>query len=297
MAMVVESVSAEESGSSTDTIVIDAPTGVEVGDLLIAVLSAYSVDGSGAGSVDLKSGWTDAVTDELGNDIGQSIQYKVADSSDALAASFSFSKSTSTDLFVGYIIRASGQNTLTPLGTSDWYEEENVNSTAYDATVDAYTPGVDGALVVLNLGGMSTTGAGATRTFSAFGGVTNVSFSSAGYNGGGTDGSGGVTVASVYGVQSTSAEIDGFTATSSQGYQDYCGQIAIFLPPKDATGTNTLVTTDTEIFTHSGTCDGVTGNTLAEATGEAVEQTGRGEAPQQWTEPTKSTDNWTNKNI
>lgn len=95
MAIVVESVA---TGGSP----ITKPTGLAVGDLLVAALSRGPIDGT---SVTVPSGWTSLVS---GTNLGtHGILAKVADSSDVAASTFTFQDSSSNALS-GVLYRISG---------------------------------------------------------------------------------------------------------------------------------------------------------------------------------------------
>jgi len=292
MAIVVESVSAVVSVSAAATVTITKPTGLAVGDLMIATLSAFAGDGSGSGDINLKSVWTAASTTTFLPELANSIQYKIADSADVAASNFAFTKSTSTDNFSGQLIRASGHNTLNPLGFADTYVNDTAESATFAGTLDSYTPGSDGALVVIQVNGVWSTGSTA-RTVSDYttSGVTHTE----GIDTYTSDGSGGAFVASAYGIQTTAAAITTYGATISTSTPDHYGQIAIFIPPVNASGTNTLVTTTSTTSTQSGTNDGIVGNTLATATSEAFTQSGTGTSPTTWTNESKNTSTWANE--
>jgi len=293
--MVVESVSAVATASDTTTVVVTAPTGIIVGDLLVCFLTAYSGTGTGASSISLKSGWSSAGSNEWQTRLIQSIQYRVADSSDAAASTFTFTGDAESPRFSGYMIRTSGQNASVPLGYVDTYSSGTINSASFSATVDAYTPNTDGALVVINYAGFSNSGSGGSATFSGYAGVQNTTLAgtlTASVSGGSTV----IAGSSAYGIQSTDSEITGFTATLSRAIPNHYGQIAVFLPPVNQSGTNTLVETTTTTFTQAGTCDTIGGtNVLTEGTGVTLAQTGKGTSPTQWTNEAKPSTTWTNE--
>jgi len=292
--MVVESVSAVATANDTTTVVVTAPTGIIVGDLLVCFLSSYSGTSSGASSILLKSGWSSAGSNEWQTRLKQSIQYRVADSSDAAASTFTFTRDNDSERFSGYMIRTSGQNASVPLGYVDTYSSGTINSASFSATVDAYTPNTDGALVVINYAGFTNSGSGSFPTFSSYAGIPNttlVGISTSGSSGGSTS----VAGSSVYGIQSTDSEITGFTATLNRALDGHYGQIAVFLPPVNQSGTNTLVETTTTTFTQAGTCDGIGENTLLETDTTMFAQNGKGAAPTQWTNEAKPSTTWVNE--
>jgi len=291
--MVVESVSAVVFVSAVNTITIVKPSGLVVGDLLVASLTAAAADGTGSGTVTTLAGWTLAIATSHSGGYYNNIQYKIADAGDVAASNFTFTKSTSTDQFIGQLYRVSGHNTLDPLGTAQTYEDVGASSTSFEGTMTSYTPGADGAFVLMQVGGEWSAG-GSVRTVSNYDTVTTGITWTEGMDKTANDGGGGYVTASAYGIQSTAAALTEYTATVSLTLNDHYGQIAVFLPPIDASGSNTLVTTSAVDFSQTGKCDGVIDNTLATTTSEAFTQTGTAGKQAVWTNPDKITTNWTN---
>ena len=99
MAIVVESVSPVATAISSN-LTVTKPTGVAVGDLLVAVLFAVEADvGSLAGeSWTLLSGWSNAGSVLNGVTNAVSFQYKLATSGDVSASNFTFNFSDNETL-------------------------------------------------------------------------------------------------------------------------------------------------------------------------------------------------------
>ena len=274
MAIVVETVSAVAAATSSN-LTITKPTGVAVGELLVAVLFAANADlGSIAGdNWAILAGWTEAQGGfiDAGSRGAYSIQYKVATSAEVAASNFTFSFSDSETLR-GYIVRASGNIAVgEPLG----------------AIATPYTPVPDGALVFTQFFTYSTSSMPGVISGYTAPGVTFVEGDQSTYG----DGNPGARQASAYGIQTTAEEIDSFSATGGGN-----GKITIFLPPVNASGSNTLATTTATAFAQAGTCDTIGGtNILAEATGVTLAQTGKGTTPTQWTNEAKPSTTWVNE--
>lgn len=90
-------------GASSTTCVITAPTGITIGDLLIA---SCSFDDGGASSVSL-SGWTVVKKTQIGTYTLATLA-KIADSGDTSAGTFTFTTTGSSASNVGGMIRLSG---------------------------------------------------------------------------------------------------------------------------------------------------------------------------------------------
>lgn len=92
-----------QTGSGTGTLTITKPTGLAVGDVLVA-----SIFGTGGGDVSTPSGWTSIITVDTDYDVSRARCFiKTADSSDVAASNFSFSNSFG-GLCYGFLSRLSG---------------------------------------------------------------------------------------------------------------------------------------------------------------------------------------------
>jgi len=286
MAIVVESVSAFVSGFGTSSDpTITKPTGVQVGDILIAVLQGSDVDlGNVVGmSWDTLSGWTEAIGQAGGRSFN-SIQYRVATAADVSATDYSFSYSGGGDSGTygsGYMMRCSG---VTP----DDLEVLGVGG----STALSYTPPTDGCLSVLTAFGLNNS----IPTNSTITGYTTsgVSYTEKQQTFLG-DGTPGAVQGSAYGVQATAEEITTFGATYSFSPTIQENLIAVFLPPVDATGTNTLAETTAEALAQTGTCDTVGASSFEETDTESFTQSGKATSPQQWTNEAKPSTTWENE--
>jgi hypothetical protein len=88
MAATVQSVSTTAFATSS-SVTITKPTGVSVGDLLIAQISiVLDTD-----TISTLSGWTHVISNQPAGPTKTSIQWKIADSSDAAASNFTFNAS------------------------------------------------------------------------------------------------------------------------------------------------------------------------------------------------------------
>lgn len=92
-----------QSGSGIGTLTITKPTGLAVGNILVA-----SIFGSGGGDVSTPSGWTSLITVNTDYDVSRARCFiKTADASDVAASNFSFSN-TFGGLCYGILSRLSG---------------------------------------------------------------------------------------------------------------------------------------------------------------------------------------------
>lgn len=127
MAVAYESVSTTSWGTVTDgnSLTITKPTGLAVGDTLVAHLSAVRTGAPNADGWATPSGWTLLLnTDSSGNlnsSAGMYVFYKVADSADVAASNFSFVKSgNNSTRVIGSLYRISGASAVTgTIATTD----------------------------------------------------------------------------------------------------------------------------------------------------------------------------------
>jgi len=254
---------------------------------MVAILNSNKSGDPWSGVFNTLSGWTSAVGGN-GAQASHSIQYKVADSGDVSASNFTFT-STGTANNIGVILRVTGQNPSQQLGTTDAELDTAANSNVFSGTISSYTPGADGALIVMAVAGW--TSAASLFSMSSYS-CHGISFTEA-YDTAGS-GADGIVVGAAYGIQSTASALTAYGATYSGTLNDHYANLAVFIPPIDATGSNTLVTTTTTTFSQSGIADTATSNTPVTATGASFTQTGRGESPTIWNNPAKPSTTWTN---
>lgn len=158
MAIVYEthtSATVDNSGS----LVINKPTGLAVGDLMVAGIWGDR-DGGTSAVPDTLSGWTSVRNLNTGSSNGfLSVQTKIADSGDVAASNFTFTATGSTSQMhlCGYIVRVSGY------GNTAGEANATSGSTSSTLTITGFTPSpaVASALYIL-FAGRAFSGAGVT---------------------------------------------------------------------------------------------------------------------------------------
>lgn len=102
------------NNASTNTVNVTKPTGLSVGDLLLALVGGTADSGSPA--IDTPSGWTKSA-DNSNNSVCSAILWKIADSSDAAASNFTFSHSGGGSSFAIYAVlsRITGHSSTAPI--------------------------------------------------------------------------------------------------------------------------------------------------------------------------------------
>ena len=287
MAFVVESTSTNTADNST-TVAITKPSGVTSGELMVAILSVQAI---GVSTIATLSGWTSAVNQTSTRTGGVSIQYKVA--GDSEPANYTFTASAAGE-FSGAIVRLSGNAPSDFLVGTDGYTANSVNSATISDTA-SITPVYDGSFVIMNFVGRGASSDFTTRTIDGYNTTPAITFTEL-YDVS-EPGSNPRQAGAAYGIQTTAAEITQYGAEFSVSRADHLASIAVFHPPTSFTGSNNVTSTTTTTFSPSDVLVDVNGvtNTLTETTSETFAQSGRGEAPQQWSNEAKPSTTWNNE--
>lgn len=130
MAVAIAS-SSTNTAVASSSIVITKPTGLAVGDLMIACIHMYWTGGDR--EVNLASGWTTIAVglrihnggENNGTAMGS--MYKIADSSDVAASDFTFS-TTGTGSLAGCVLRITGMSPSAPINTHNETATDNGGS-------------------------------------------------------------------------------------------------------------------------------------------------------------------------
>lgn len=158
--MAVTVASSNTATGSTNSLVITKPTGLASGDLMVCFLSGNP----NGGVIDTPSGWTSAQSTSS-TFVMQKTIWKVADSTDASATNFTFTR-TANSTFFGCLARITGQDTTTPIATSNSATMGTTNT----ITITTVTPSKSNSLLML--GGVALS-AGSPRSFSGYATANN----------------------------------------------------------------------------------------------------------------------------
>lgn len=141
MAVAVQS-SSSTAWASSATVVITKPTGVVVGDLLIAQIG-YTSDGTF--TITPPAGWTTIQQTNIGVEMAIEVFYKVATSTETAASDFTFTCNNTT-FVAGGMMRIDGQSATTPIWTS---AEGTVTNSAAPSFTNTITPAVANSLILM----------------------------------------------------------------------------------------------------------------------------------------------------
>ena len=152
------SVTAQSTQTQTpangSTVTITKPTGLSVGDLMVAHIGLVATGGTG--SIDLVSGWTNVYVNSVGN-YNTRIMYKVADSSDVATTNFAFTGGGTSPQSGGGLYRITGQSTILLVESSNSHAYNDPTNIDVDAHV---TPSRANSLLLMLSGYLLGTGAG-----------------------------------------------------------------------------------------------------------------------------------------
>ncbi len=216
-----------QSASGTGTLTITKPTGLAVGDTLVA-----SIFGRGGGDVSTPSGWTSLITVDTDYDVARARCFiKIAESSDVAAANFSFSNSFGSLCF-GTLSRLSGSS-FDQIVT---YNRSNssTSSVSYSGLTPAYA---DSLYLIVSA---FTTGGTSSPYFSSYAMVTsNPTWTErTEYDTGGGD---AMSIASANRSATTATGNISLNISGLTGSSDVYSYMLIFLPNVSASSTPATV--------------------------------------------------------
>lgn len=212
-----------QTGSGKGTLTITKPTGLAVGDVLVA-----SIFGTGGGDVSTPSGWTSIITVNTDYDVARARCFiKTADSSDVAASNFAFSNSFGTRCF-GFLSRLSGvaYDQITTYNRSD----SSTSSVSYTGVTPTYA---DSLYMIVSA---FTTGGTTSPYFSGYAMATNnpTWTEQAEYDNGGGN---AASIASAVRSSSSATGDISLSISGLNGSSDVYSYLIVFLPAINASST------------------------------------------------------------
>ena len=283
MALAVASSSALSAYGTTA--VITKPTGLAVGDLMVAIISSSSNTGT---TIATASGWT-SVGQASTSVSSTSIQIKIADAGDVAASNFTFTDDDGVRV-TGGILRVTGAPASIGSVVAD-FETDTYDSTQ-TATISfstSVTPLVADSLVIIGLHAEQgpVSGAGSIGSYTSTPSITFTElFDVATELGNNID----PVCSSAYGIYSSASEITAYGATiDSSGRARHGGVIVVISPTVSATGTNATFAVSPAFFNENGVAGGQGTNALLAVSPNLPTQSGYDNAgATTWTTITKS---------
>lgn len=276
-----QSLSVLGTGSTT----ITKPSGLAVGDLMIACITHEYITAAGS-SINTLSGWT-SLQQLNQNRIVLSIQYKVADSSDVAASNFTFTHTNSNNS-AGGIIRVDGFASGAIFGAS----ELDSNNSPADANVSftaTSTPQVADSLCIAVYAGYADGGSPSAITVSSYASTPTVTFTEifdVATDGGGDK---SLVLAAAAGSYTGSTEFTAYSSVfSATPNRAELGVLMLINSPQNATGTNVLLSVSPTLFAPTTSAGTIGTNATFAISPNLPTQSGEALQPTPWTTITKS---------
>lgn len=268
------------AGASSGSVTLTKPTGLAVGDLMVACIAFYFEGGTR--TLTTPAGWT-AQKKLDGTDGGIAVYTKVADSGDVAASNFTFSASASGDCIAGSLSRVTG---YTSIGSSESDEASGTGSASVSYTT-AVTPTVsDNLVIVVFAGGDATwTGTPSASAYTLTPTETLSEIADVGVKNGTNGLCLGVATADNTGVDQITSR--GVTYNDTPAGQDL-SIIIIIEGIIDATGTNALLSADADFFGATGSAGTLGTTALLSADADPFDANGKATTPPAWVNTDKN---------
>lgn len=274
--------------SSSASITITKPTGLAVGNLLVAYITSIST----SHTPQTPSGWTEQFVFQMINgnqNFYHSCFTKVADATDVAASNFTFTLSTAVNGIAGTLFRISGVASGNEIEGVEISRDTDGGTTASFTTTG--TPRMSDSLLLISFakhddgGTVSNYASTPAKTWTE---KVDIEFTVGGY-------------VPAYAIASATAgsttQVTAFQATLSSNSVTVVGSLLRINAVVNATGSNTLVTTTSIANSQSGIADATAQSTLIQATSISNTQSGKGTSPTQWQNETANPTTWTNETI
>lgn len=280
---------ASNTGASSGSVTITKPTGLAVGDLMVAFIAYWA--GGATRTITTPSGWT-SVQKADGTDGGMAIFTKVANSGDVSASDFTFSISASGDCIAGTLHRIDGYS-------SQGSSEQDSTGTPASASLSyttAITPTVLNNLILIGWAGCDATWTGtpSAGSYTTTPSKTITEVSDVGVKSG--DHGLCLAVAKIENTgntdQITNRGVTFNDTITGQG----TGMIFVIEGSVDGLGTTALLLADADFFAPTAS-SGTSGNAdFAIGDADFFTQSGNATTRSVWTNETKPSDaTWTNE--
>ena len=282
---VVQSYNSNTSAASA-SLTITKPTGLSVGDLLVAYITSIST----SHSPQTPTNWSAQYAQQMingNNNFYASCFTKVADSADVAASNFTFTTSVAVGGIGGTLLRVSGVapgNEIEGISVSN---DTDGNTTASFST--SSTPRMADSLLLAAFAkyddGGSASGYASTPT-KTWTEIVDIGFTVGGYD-------------AQYCIASATAgstdTITNFQTTLSSNTVGVTGSLLRINAVVNATGTNALFSISPLISTQNGTAGAIGTNALFSISPNISTQSGSATAPTQWISESKPSTTWTSE--
>ena len=285
---VVESTSS--NSSTTSSVVITAPTGIQVGDLLLGSFTSFVSDRAQGAAT--PSGFTLIESGSTSNTRATILTFfKVAVSADTTETNYTYTSTDATNMY-GSLMRISGAAVGNEITVSEVDTLDNNGSTTINNT-GTTTPPTGESLVVIVAGGydFNINSVVTTSAYSSTPTVTWTERMDAGSRDGRSDGASHAVATAPY---TGTSEFTAYGYQTSEVFEDVISILLVVSSPQGATGTNALLAVSPTHLPQAGAA-GTTGtNTLHAVSPTMFAQSGNGQRGTPWTNPDKPATNWNN---
>lgn len=278
---------------ASDTLQFSKPSGLEVGDLLVAVCFYHEDSTSAPSDFTAPAGWTQDpgnVISGTGSNRGQvQIFRKTATSTETAASTLDFT-ATGADKTSGELYRVTGFRSSDPIGG---FDIDSNNADLTNATFAlSFTPDQQNTLYFL---AYVIKGKGATTAVSApvIDTTPNPTWTQQF-----SEEPESSSLMQIYtAVASATDAITQLTQTVTDGsaLTDWGVVLIAINDDGNASGENNLVTTTSTVFSQSGIADCIGSNSLVTTTTVVNSQGGNSTSPTQWSNESKPSTTWTNE--
>ena len=306
MALVVESTSFG-TATTSDSVTVTKPAGVEVGDLLLAVFQSKNNNATSTGFSSIYSAFYDGPGGV--SDCKVTVLAKIATSDDVSASNYTFTSDNVNDwMGIVTMLRVSGWISAlspNPILSSDFAGYNPTSNGTFSRS--SLTLNREGQNLLIMIGAGTALVSNEYLTWpspapSVTSGGSNPTWTTIN-NSIVTVGTAGTSQQSLWVAYATTTETSDITAyqhtyvsSGSDGDQGAIGALLVINEPTDASGTNTLHSVSPTLFSNTAVeVGGIGTNALLEVSPTQFDQSGSATAPTQWTNETKGSTTWINE--
>lgn len=290
MALTVQTTSTVDS-TDTASVVIPAPSGIVIGDMLVAIVGVGQ-----SASIGSPAGWTQSfvnVNSSGSLDSGVYFYYRVAEAADTSATNYTWTTAT-LKAGGGAMLRIDGVTWLGDPLFNSFAQDDSFASGATESYTETSSKFAKSLLI------MAGAGEGDESSYSNYTithGAANPTWTElADYT---TGSNSEVSFFCAYAVTTDTSNVTawGFdVATSSSGNPVVAALgFGVFTEPFDSAGTNALLSVSPTQFTQTGSAGTAGTNALHQPDPEFFTQSGKGTSPTVWTNEAKPSTTWTNE--
>lgn len=286
MAAPVVASSSTNSNAGT-SVVVTKPTGVAVGDVLVAIVTAYD---TGSFDLDTPSGWTRQHYPSSPTNRRWALYTKIANSGDVSASDYTFSTGGVANAIVAGIARVTGAASGNEILTTEYDEASGTASPSFTGTS---TPTSADILVLMAICTNGTAGVPTTSSYASTPSMTWTEVFDTALDFSSEDPS--VALASA--VTANSTQITAYSASLSTSKSTIWGSLLLIQPVVNASADVGHLAVTPVIFgiTSSNTATAAVGHLSAPPTINGLPAVSSSDSTQ-WTNPDKPSTTWTNPN-